>query len=230
MTEPRRTVGAVGLGMLLLLTGCAAPPAPPVPTPTWVDLSSYDPARDGNGVALLQPSEARAQILSDMAGSATVMTVAFRDAAGRTLDVAYSGAPGSFSADVTVDGQTTSIVVDGDTAAVTPAAAVAVPVGLEPGAVACVTASDDLVTRWHPLLDPAALVADASADASGIGAPAEGAIELLLGDEGTAGILRVSTTGRALPSELLRTDETGSLDARFTDWGEAAPGPMPAGC
>ena len=102
--------------------------------------------------------------------------------------------------------------------------------GVEPGVVACVAADDELVTRWHPLLDPLALVAGTTEDASGIGAPAEDAVELLLGSEGTAGILRVSTTGLALPSEMLRTDEAGSLDAQFSRWGETEPQPLPADC
>ncbi|MFB7892965.1 hypothetical protein ACFC1I_12260 [Microbacterium sp. NPDC056044] len=230
MAERRRAAAVAVAASLLLVTGCASAPVPPAPTPTWVDLGSYDAERDANGLALLSPADARTQILADAATADTTMTVTYRDPSGRTLEVAFTGGPQQYSAEVTADGEATSIVVDGARAAVTPSAAVAAAAGLEPGAVACVAAADDLVARWHPLLDPAAFLAEATTDASGLGAPAGDAVELLLGEDGTAGVLRVSTTGPALPAELIRADESGAVHAQFSDWGDAEPLPLPGAC
>ena len=230
MTELRRTAAVTVAASLLLVTGCASAPAAPVPMPTWVDLSGYDPERDANGLALLDPADARTQILTDAATADTAMTVTYLDASGRSLDVAFTGGPRRFSAEITADGEATSIVVDGARAAVTPSSAIAAAAGIEPGVAACVAATDELVTRWQPLLDPSAFLADATADASGLGAPQDDAVELLLGEDGTAGVLRVGTTGPALPSELIRADEAGSVHARFSGWGEAQPQPLPGGC
>ncbi|MFE5409278.1 hypothetical protein [Microbacterium sp. NPDC056569] len=230
MAELRRTAAVGVAASLLLVTGCASAPAEPAPTPTWVDLAGYDPERDANGLSLLAPADARRQILADVATADTSMSVTFRDASGRPLDVEFTGGSQRFSAEVTADGETTSIVVDGARAAVTPSSPVAALAGLEPGVVACVAATDDLVTRWHPLLDPTAFLADATSDASGLGAPAGGAVELLLGEDGTAGVLRVSTAGPALPSELIRADEAAAVHARFSAWGEAEPRPLPDDC
>ncbi|MDR7188935.1 hypothetical protein J2Y46_001758 [Microbacterium sp. BE35] len=230
MTERRLGAAVTVVASLLLVTGCASAPAEPVPTPTWVDLTGYDPERDANGLSLLAPADARTQILADAATADTSMTATFRDASGRVLDVAFTGSAQRFSAEVAVDGGTTSIVVDGARAAVIPSDAIAADAGLEAGAVACVAATDALITRWYPLLDPAAFIADATADASGLGAPADDAIELLLGEDGTAGVLRASTTGPALPFELIRADEAGSVHAVFSGWGDAEPVALPAAC
>lgn len=215
---------------LLALTGCAASPAAPVPTPTWVDLSDFDPEQDGNGLALLSPQDARAQVLAAMATTDGTMQLAYRDASDRTLTVTVTGSPHRYTAEVAVDGETTSIVVDGADAAVRPSGPIAAEEGLDTRAVACVAATDDLITRWRPLLDPAALMADMTTDASGLGAPIDGAIQLVLGAEGATGVVEVSASGAALPLRLTRIDETGSLDARFSGWGDAVEVSLPAGC
>ncbi|MBW9110552.1 hypothetical protein [Microbacterium ureisolvens] len=230
MTELRRTAALGVAASLLLLTGCASAPAAPVPSPTWVDLTGYDPERDANGLSLLAPADARTQILADAATADTTMTVTYQDASGRPLEVVFTGGGERFSAEVTADAETTSIVVDGARAAVTPSSAIAAESGIEPGAIACVAATDELVTRWQPLLDPAGFIADATTDASGLGAPQDGAVELLLGEDGTAGVLSVSTTGPALPSELIRADESGTVHALFSGWGAAEPLALPDDC
>lgn len=226
----RHATAAAATAAVLALSGCAAPPAAPVPTPTWVDLSTFDPEHDGNGLTLLSPQDARAQVLAAMAETDGTMELTFRDASDRSLRVTVSGSPQRYSAEVTADGATTSIVVVGAEAAVRPSAPVAAEAGLAAGAVACVAATDELVTRWRPLLDPAALVADMTTDASGLGAPVDGTVQLLLGAEGATGVLDVAASGTALPSRLTRTDEAGSLDARFSGWGVPADVALPADC
>lgn len=226
----RHALAVAAVAGALALGGCSASTAAPAPTPTWVDLSAYDPERDGNGLALLSPQDARAQVLAAMTAADGTMALTYRDASGRTLAVTVTGSPQRYTAEVTADDATTSIVVVGADAAVRPSAPIAAGAGLDAGAVACVAATDELVTRWQPLLDPAALVADMTADAAGLGAPADGSLQLLLGAEGASGVLEVSTSGPALPTRLVRTDASGSLDARFSGWGEAVEVSLPADC
>lgn len=232
MNSRRTGVAAAALAALLALTACSGAPADasPAPSPTWIDLSDYDAAEGGNGLALLSPADARAEILRAMAAMPASTAVELREPTGRTLQVALAGDSDRFTAQVTVDGETTSIVVDGAEAAVRPSASVAASAGATPDEVACVAADDPLVTRWAPLLDAAALLAEMTADASGLGAPADGTLEVLLGEDGTSGVLEVAASGAALPIRLVRADEAGSLEVRFTDWGQAPDVALPPDC
>ena len=82
--------------------------------------------------------------------------------------------------------------------------------------------------RWMPLVQPVDLVTELTSDASGLTAPADGSVDLLLGEDGAAGVLTVATSGRALPSRLVRADEVGAVDLTFTKWG-AEPDVTPPG-
>jgi hypothetical protein len=232
MNSRRTGVAAAAVAALLVLSACSGPSAgpTPAPSPTWIDLSEYDAAESGSGLALLSPADARDEILRAMATAPATTSIVFREASGRTLDIALTGDSDRFTAEIMADGETTSIVVDGAEAAVRPSASVAASAGTIAGEVACVAAGDPLVTRWAPLLDAAALIAEMTEDASGLGAPADGTLELLLGEDGTAGALEVAASGAALPIRLVRSDEAGSLEVLFTDWGQAPDVALPPDC
>lgn len=227
----RRGLIAVALAAVAL-SGCSAAPVEPVPTPTSADLSTYDPAGDGNGVALLPPAEARDVVLAAMrAAGAVEVTGGYRDAAsGREMQLQRHGDAQTWSAEVVVDGAATSLVVaDGD-AWVNPSPAVAGLVGIAAGEWACVSPEDPAVQRWMPLLQPVDLVAELTADAAGLSAASDGSVDLLLGEDGAAGVLSVATTGRPLPTRLVRADDTGTVDLAFTGWGAEPDGPPSVSC
>jgi hypothetical protein len=215
-----------------LLVGCSAAPSEPVPTPTTADLSTYDPADHGNGVALLPPADARSSVLTAMraAGGGDV-TGSYRDAAtGREMRVHRIGTEQSWTAEITLDGAATSIVVDAGSAWANPSPAVAGLLGLPAGQWSCVSPEDPAVERWMPLVQPVDLVTQLTTDASGLGAPAEGTVDLLLGEEGAAGVLTVATSGPPLPTRLVRADETGAVDLTFSAWGAEADVTAPVAC
>lgn len=232
MADRRRRRLAVATLAAVLLSGCSAAPGEPVPTPTTVDLSTYDPAEHGNGVALLAPAQARDAVLAAMrsAGGAEVTGI-YRDAAsGRDLQVRRTGDTRSWTADITIDGAATSLVVAEGEAWVNPSPGVASLLGTVAGEWACVSPEDPAVQRWAPLLQPVDLVADLTTDAAGLSAPADGTVDLLLGEDGAAGVLTVTTTGRPLPVRLVRADDTGTVDLAFTDWGADPDLTPPASC
>lgn len=230
MTDRRIRALAVLAATAALLAGCAGAPAEPVPTPTTADLSTYDPAAHGNGVALLPPPGARDSVIRAMrAAGAVEVAGSYRDAAsGRQLQVSRIGDEQTWTAEVTVDGAATSIVVDEGDAWVRPSPAVAGQLALPAGQWSCVSPEDPVVQRWMPLVQPVDLVTELTSDASGLTAPADGSVDLLLGEDGAAGVLTVATSGPALPSRLVRADEVGAVDVTFTNWG-AEPDVTPPG-
>ncbi len=231
MTERRLRRAAVVLAAAAALAGCAGAPAGPVPTPTGADLSTYDPADHGNGVALLSPGGARDAVLAAMrAADGSEVTGGYTEAAtGRRIDVQRVGDDQTWTAEVLVDGAPTSLVVADGAAWVKPSPAVAGLLGIAPGEWACVSPDDAAVQRWMPLVQPVDLVADLTANAAGLAAPADGTVDLLLGEEGAAGVLTIATTGAPLPSRLVRADEAGTVDVAFA-WGAEADATPPASC
>lgn len=236
MSRPSdRRLIAVLLGAALLLTGCsgATTPADPVPSPTHIDLDAWDEEASGNGLVLLDADVARATVLSAVreAGTAT-MTGTYTNGAGRVLAVDVRGSSEQTVAAFTVDGATTTVVISDGQAYVNPSATIAGD-GLEAGVFACVATDDAALTRWGALLHPLQTIAEYSADASQLAAPSDGAVDLVLGVDGTLGALRVSTEGAALPSTLTRADAAGALQLEFSGWGEDVELPdlgAPVGC
>lgn len=223
MSRPSdRRLIAVLLGAALLLTGCSrsAAPADPVPSPTHIDLDEWDEETSGNGLVLLDADAARATVLSAVreAGTAT-MTGTYMNGAGRVLAVDVHGSSEQTVAAFTVDGTTTTVVVADGQAYVNPSATTAGE-DLDAGVFTCVAADDAALTRWGALLHPLQTIAEYTADASKLGAPSDGTVDLVLGVDGTLGALRVSTEGAALPSTLTRADAAGALQLQFSGWGE----------
>lgn len=213
-----------------LLTACAAGPAAPVPTPTSIDLSRFDPETDGNGLGLLSAAAARDVVLAAIGDAGdSVALVRFDDAGGRTLDARIAGSETRYEAQYTLDGQTTSIVVDGPDAWILPSPALAAAEGLAES-WQCVAASDALVERWAPLTSARSLVEALTRDASGVGPSQDDAVGLLLGAQEVEGALTVSIRGRALPSDLVRSDAAGTVRATFEGWGEPVAVTPPGGC
>lgn len=215
---------------LLAVTGCSAPPPAPLVTPSE-SLARYTPGVQGNGITLLSPTAARQTALAAVrAERGLVMSGTYRSAGGRELTVHREGSQSAFTAEILVDGEITRFVVDGADAWVDPAPTLAAETDYPSGEWACVATSDPVITRWAPLLDPGELVASLTVDASGLSAPVDDAVELLLGSEGATGILTISATGTALPTRLVRSDETGTAAFTFEVGGEAEPAGAPANC
>ncbi|MFT4220242.1 MAG: hypothetical protein QM611_06965 [Microbacterium sp.] len=236
MPRPSRPLLACGLATLVVaLSGCTGSTGgEPVPTATHVDLSSWGP-ESGNGVTLLSGPGARAEALEAMRDAGAVeMTGRFRDARGERVDIEFAGSPAAFEATFTASGDRTHIVAAGDRAYVRPSPAIAAEASLDPDAYACVGLDDPLVTRWGSMLDPVELVTELTVDAASLGSPADGSVDVILGQEGTSGALTISTTGAPLPLRLVRADDEGELDVEFAGWGEpaaaATPAPLAAGC
>lgn len=235
---PRRSdlrLIAVVLGAALALTGCTtrATPAEPVPTPTHLDLGGWDEETSGNGLVLLDAASARATMLAAVreAGTAT-MTGTYTNGAGRTLAVEVHGSSERTVAEFTVDGGVTSVVVSEGQAYVRPSGATAAD-GLEAGVFTCVADDDESLTRWSSLLHPLQTLAEYTDDATTVGAPRDGAVDLVMGADGTLGALRISTEGAALPLSLTRADAAGTLLLEFSGWGEEIAVPdlgSPGGC
>ena len=222
-----RAAGAV-VALCLLLAGCTtATAADPVPSP-GVDLSTWDPEAD-NGLALVPGTTARAAILDAMrTAGPVVMTGTLTDAAGVTTHVRVAGDRATYDALIDVGGAQTRIqFVSGDTF-VQPSATIAAEYGLPADTATCVPADAPVLDRWAELLHPASFVARLTADASGVGAPHDGVVDLVLGTEATEGALVVAATGAPLPQSLVRADPAGSVILEFADWGVpvdvAAPG------
>lgn len=221
---------AVIAGALLLLTGCSAAPPAPLATPSET-LSSYTPGVEGNGITLLAPTAARQTALGALrTEKGLVMSGTYRDARDRELAVHREGSQTAFTAEVMVDGAVTRIVVDGGEAWVDPAPAVAAGTDYPSGEWTCVSASDPVITRWAPLLDPGELVASLTSDASGLSAPVDGVVELLLGAEGATGVLTIAASGPALPTRLVRSDATGDASFTFEVGGDTEPVAAPIDC
>lgn len=231
MSERTRAVCAGILVSAFVLTACSAPRAEPVPTPT-VDVSTYDPEQDGNGVALLPAADARDAVLAAMRAAGGVeVSGAYRDAAsGRELVVQRTGTDAQWTADITIDGAVTRIVAQNDRAEVRAAGPVAAILGIPADTETCVTTRDAAVQRWAPLVSPTELVSELTADASGLAAPADGTVDVLLGADGAAGVLTVATSGAPLPVRLVRADAQGEIDVTFRGWGAAADAATGAAC
>ncbi|MFJ4223972.1 hypothetical protein [Microbacterium sp. NPDC089695] len=226
---------AVVLGAAMLLTGCSsgANAGEPVPTPTHVDLGAWDEESAGNGLVLLDAASARATVLAAVreAGTAT-MSGTYTNGAGRTLTLEVRGSSEQSVAEFTVDGATTSVVIADGQAYVRPSAAAATD-GLDPDAYTCVADDDAALTRWSSLLHPLQTLAEYTGDASTMGAPRDGAVDIVMGADGTLGALRVQTEGPALPIALTRADAAGTLELEFSGWGDEVDVPdlgSPAGC
>ncbi|MGV2984820.1 hypothetical protein ACNPNP_14070 [Microbacterium sp. AGC85] len=215
---------------LLLVPGCSGAPAPPVATPTHLDLSEDWGEDVGNGVALLGTDDALATVIAAMrAERGVTMTGVFVDTADRLMTFSVSGRGGSVQAEFVVGEATTRIVLADDVAYILPS-----PKG-DPadGVYACVGVDDPAVARWRTLLDPVRTVAEFSADASAVAATGEGTANLVLGGEGALGALTVSTDGAPLPIALVRADAAGTMEVEFSDWAEAevaSPSPLAEGC
>ncbi|WP_449407494.1 hypothetical protein [Microbacterium maritypicum] len=226
---------AVVLGAALVLTGCTskATPAEPVPTPTHLDLGSWDAETSGNGLVLLDAASARATMLAAVreAGT-TTMTGTYTNGAGRTLAVEVHGSSAQTVAEFTVDDATTTVVVTDGQTYVRPSETTAVD-GLDAGVYSCVADDEEALTRWSSLLHPLQTLAEYTGDASTLGAPGDDAVDLVMGADGTLGSLRVQTRGPALPISLTRADAAGTLQLKFSGWGEEIDVPdlgSPAGC
>ncbi|MEV4736375.1 MULTISPECIES: hypothetical protein [unclassified Microbacterium] len=226
---------AVVLGAALLLTGCTSKTAAaePVPTPTHLDLGTWDEEASGNGLVLLDAASARATMLAAVreAGTAT-MTGTYTNGAGRTLAMVVHGSSEQTVAEFTVDGATTSVVMSEGQAYVRPSATTAAE-GLDAGVYSCVAEDDAALTQWSSLLHPLQTLAEFTGDASTLGAPRDDAVDLVMGADGTLGALRVQTQGPALPISLTRADAAGTLQLEFSGWGDEIDVPdlgSPAGC
>jgi hypothetical protein len=224
MAERLRARGLVALLLAALaLSGCSGAAVEPVPTPTGVDLSTYAPESDGNGVGLLSPAAARDAVLAAVRAAGSVeVSGSYSDAgSGRSIRITRIGTAETYTASIEVDDTVSEVVVDGGTAWLDPAPPVAELSDLPAGEWSCVSTSDATIERFALLLRPLDLMEELTADAGGLSAPGEGTVDLLLGAEGTAGVLTVATTGRPLPTRLVRADDTGSLEVTFREWGAA---------
>lgn len=228
-----RRLIAVALGAALLLTGCAGPtkPSGPVPTPTHLDLGSWDAQTSGNGLVLLDAGSARATMLGAVreAGTAT-MTGTFTNSAGRALQIDVRGSSEQTVAEFTVDGAVTSVVISDGQAYVRPSVAIG---DLGVGVYTCVADDDPALTRWGALLHPLQALAEYTGDASTLGVPSDETVDLVLGADGTLGTVGIRTTGPAVPVSLTRADAAGTLRLDFSGWGEAVESPdlgSPVGC
>lgn len=214
-----RALAAVSIG--LLLTGCAGGgDTDPIPTPTHLDLSTWD-AESGNGVDLLGTAEARAAVLGAVRDAKSfAMQGTFADANGRNIELSVSTSDADTSATFSVDGEATRVIATNGEAYVHPSPAIANATGLAPEGFSCVAEDHAAITMWGMLLHPRQTLAELTTDAAAVGTPTDDRIDLILGAESTQGRLSVQTSGPALPIQLTRADTAGATTLTFGSWGE----------
>ncbi|WP_404443646.1 hypothetical protein LG315_10140 [Microbacterium marinum] len=217
--EPRSRPFVALLLAALTLTGCAAAPSDPVPSPTTIDLDGWT-AESGNGLTLLSGAAAREVVLSRVdAADAVAMSATFRGADGGELRSKTRRAGSDRAATVVAGARTVRIVMIGDRGYLREG----------DGAYRCVARGDAALDRWMPLSDADELLATLTADASGLGSPREdGTVDLLLGTEQTTGTLVVTSQGDALPQRLVRADAAGTFEATFSGWTDDSPIEVPS--
>jgi hypothetical protein len=221
-----------------LLAGCGSEP-PAVPTPTGIalpDVELSDP--DRNGLEYLDGPTALDSVLRSvrtatsvtMAGTFTELLAAPQGSdvqpEGRVLGVSFVGTASDYSARVEVEDdsgvQTTYVRTAGAGAEITTDGA------------SCVSAADDAVTRFAPLLSPPTLLStllrsgDAAVTVS-TGAVVEGGpgepdtVELVVGDDtSVVGTLVVSAEGEPRPVSFTAADASGRAVFSFSQWDERA--------
>lgn len=215
-------LSAALLTVALITTGCSgsAAEAEPIPTPTNLDLNGWDPEA-GNGIHLLNGQSARAVVLTAVREAGTAgMTGTFTAPGGRDITLDVHGSSEETVAEFTVDERTTTIVVADGQTYVNPAAPLAEVLDIPAGTYSCVEADSAAVTQWGALPHPLQTLAEQTADAASLGEPVDGAVDLILGAEGTLGTLSVPTDGPPLPISLTRADAAGTLELEFSRWGE----------
>lgn len=233
----RARPAAMALGAVLLLTACSsAQEDEPIPAPAGVDLGAVDIADEAvNGVWYLDGDSALDRVLEAVAaaGGATVTgwvqeSVPAEEGPptpGRRIDLEVRGTPSSYRAAISTGAQQVELVVTDGAGYLRGNAEYAQRIG-EPRATegfVCTTQADALITEWHELTDPRALLGGLLAGgALSIDPPAEGAgtTDLVIGSGGTpVGALTVSATYAPLPTALILGDISGSAELRFENWG-----------
>jgi len=236
--RPRSLRLAAGLAAVVALAGCSrAAEIEQPPAPAGVNLEAIDIADEtANGLWFVDGPTALQRVIDAVraAGGARmsgwlVESVPVEDAepvAGRRIDLAVTGTPSAYSAQLALQGQEIELVVVDGAAFLRGNAAYAQRVGDERFAsgFVCLTADDALVAEWSALTDPAELLDGALGSAElGIHAPAEGAptTELVIGAGGApVGALTVSAVYAPLPSRLVIGDVSGNASIDFAAWGE----------
>lgn len=248
----RRLAPLGALALVLTLTGCSgATTAEPVPVPTHIDLGTVD-IENGteNGLWLLTGNDAASQVLSAMrrAEGVTVDGVVHEmipqqsapPVPGRVIQFTVSETSSATTAAITAGAVQVEIrIVDG-TAYIRGNAAYDAAAGIETGTVfACTSPDSELIAEWANLLDPAQFVSTTLIGFElGVLEPTDAAPDVatvVVGSGGAPlGTLLVESEGQPLPRELRVADQTGSIVATFSGWGEpvsvVAPGDIAPGC
>lgn len=225
-----RTRAVAVLGVIaILLTGCSGDKPDPVATIEHFDASRAEDAQ-GNGLTLLTGADARLTIIDSMRGKSVAMSGTFSPANGTAVTATVEGTRDRYAASVSQGAERTEIIrIDNDAYLRT-----GQPSTISDMPFQCVSADVVESGANGQYLDAHKFVGAMTTDASAVSAVTGETVDVILGSEGTAGVLTVASNGAPLPQRLLRADLAGTLDFSFEKWGTAdaptAPTALGEGC
>lgn len=232
--SPLARAALAGSVLALVLCGCAAPPAAPVPTPTHLALGDIDVSGSArNGIEYLDGSDAlevvvramRAQGAARIEGEYDRAADADAGIAAARIELRFTGTAAGYAATATLDGIAHEFRVDGTRAATRDTA---------DGGWRCLPADAEELRRWSPLLDPVELIRSLLGDGAELAvSPPRGepqTVDLLIGGaKGASGALTVAAAGAPLPVRLVVADDRSSAEFDYV-WDASTAPELPAEC